>query len=864
MKGTALSYLKSILAIMAVGLGLALGGDESLTVDATTTLTVLPGFKIEHLLQADRAKHGSWIAMTKDSKGRLLLGAENGQPITRVTIQDGKVIAQEDLKVPVSETMGLLCVGDTLYATGMGRDKGGNRVFGFYRCTYSPGSDRYEGVELLREWKGGAGGHGAHGIVLGPDRHLYCVNGNFTAVPADVLASSPHRNYADDLVLKRAEDGNGFGVGVKPPGGYVVRMDLDGKNPELFASGQRNTYSVAFNPDGELFGYDSDMEWEWGTPWYRPTRVFHAVSGADMGFREGTGKWPAYYPDSLPATVNIGLGSPCGVVFGTGTKFPAKYQKALFIEDWTYGRVMAVHLKPDGASYSGTFENFVATKGLLGKGRKMPMPLTGIVAGDDGALYFVVGGWANQSHLFRVSYIGTESTAPLPPAQLHDKEGEDARALRRKIETFHAQENPAAVAEVWPHLNSADRFIRYAARIAIERNPVAQWKAKALEDPQPRAALTALLALARLGAKDDQAALVKSLGRFPMAGLDAAQRLEKVRVLQVSIARQGKPVPEVAKTIIEELSPLFPSKDEFLDRELCQLLLALDAPGTVAKSVALMTTAPTQEEQVGYATYLRTIKNGWTTDLRKQYFGWFNGGRSTAHPPQVLQWFAEAGRPYGDGASFANFIGNFHEEAKFLLSPDDVTALSAVFDAYQPPNVRKAKTYPPRKLVKEWTTADLAGVLDQASHGRDFKRGKNIFEEAQCITCHRFGDQGGSIGPDLTTASSKFRRSELLESIIEPSKVVAEVYMDTQIKTQDGRVIVGRLLEDTPEQLVVRVNPLNPEKITIKKADVKLTAPSKLSPMPLGLINNFSKEEILDLLAYLEAQGNKEHPNFAK
>ena len=93
-----------------------------------------------------------------------------------------------------------------------------------------------------------------------------------------------------------------------------------------------------------MFIYDSDMEWDLGMPWYRPTRVNHATSGSEFGWRTGTGKWPAYYADSLPAMVDIGLGSPTGVEFGYGAKFPAKYQKALYICDWTYGTMYAVHL----------------------------------------------------------------------------------------------------------------------------------------------------------------------------------------------------------------------------------------------------------------------------------------------------------------------------------------------------------------------------------------------------------------------------------------------------------------------------------------------------------------------------------------
>jgi hypothetical protein len=76
--------------------------------------------------------------------------------------------------------------------------------------------------------------------------------------------------------------------------------------------------------DGEMFTFDSDMEWDWGAPWYRATRVVHCVVGGEYGWRSGTGVWPAYYPDSLPPTLDVGLGSPTGVRFGAGAAFPAR------------------------------------------------------------------------------------------------------------------------------------------------------------------------------------------------------------------------------------------------------------------------------------------------------------------------------------------------------------------------------------------------------------------------------------------------------------------------------------------------------------------------------------------------------------
>ena len=230
-----------------------------------------------------------------------------------------------------------------------------------YRVTDTDNDDKLDKVEHIIELPG-AGEHGPHATRLGPDGKIYLVAGNFTALPTDILPTSPHRNWAEDQLLPRNPDGGGHDPHIMAPGGWIVRFDKDGKNRELMLAGLRNTYDIDFNADGELFTYDSDMEWDMGTPWYRPTRVNLAVSGGEYGWRNGTGKWPEYYPDSLGAVVNTGMGSPTGVTFGTGAKFPAKYQHAFFVADWSYGKIYAVHMTPDGAGYRGTFEKFVDGK----------------------------------------------------------------------------------------------------------------------------------------------------------------------------------------------------------------------------------------------------------------------------------------------------------------------------------------------------------------------------------------------------------------------------------------------------------------------------------------------------------------------
>ena len=822
-------------------------------------LETLPGFKIEHVLKAN-GKTASWICLTKDPKGRLLLGGQRGQAIVRVTLDGGKVVKEETLQIPVTETMGMLFVENVLYLNGAGKDG----KYCLFRCKDTKGDDSYDDVESLREWRGGAGEHGAHGIVLGPDKKLYIVCGNFVDVPNDLAPTSPHRIYGDDLALKRAEDGNGFGAGRQPPGGFVARVDLDGKNAELFSAGQRNAYDIDFNADGELFGFDSDMEWDWGAPWYRPVHVFHSVRGGDNGFREGSAKWPEYYADGLPQTTTIGIGCPTGVVFGTGSKFPAKYQKALYICDWTYGRLIAVHLTPGGASYTGTFENFVAPKSLKGTGGKTPLNLTDVVIGDDGSMYFTIGGRGTQASLFRVSYTATDPATPLAASDLQEKGGRELRDLRRKLESLNLHADPAAVEFAWPHLNHPDRFIRYAARLAIERNPVTEWQAKALAEKQPIAAFTALLALARLGAAETQPAILKSLAAIPFANLTEEQTLAKLRVMEVSIARQGVPTGDLAKQVIADLDQQYPAKSEIVNRELSQILLALNAPNAVAKTIALLKAAPTQEEQVTYAMHLRNIKLGWNVELRKTYLSWWNAGRSTEHPAHVVKWFEDAGIRFNNGASFANFMSQAHEAAKFTMSPEEIVALNDILSTYTATHSNKPllPKGPPRKLVQEWKTADLQPLLDQVSKGRSFSRGREIYIEAQCAACHRYGDQGGMIGPDLTAVATRFKRQDILESSTEPSKVLSEQYMNTAIETVAGQVHIGRIVEETPEKVVLRKNPLVPETVTIKKSEIESRSLSKVSPMPVGLLNTLTKEEILDLLAYLESLGDSTHPNF--
>jgi hypothetical protein len=187
------------------------------------------------------------------------------------------------------------------------------------------------------------------------------------------------------------------------------------------------------------------------------------ASGGDLGWRTCSKKWPVRWEDSLAPVVDIGPGSPTGVVFGYGAKFPAKYQEALYVADWSYGKLYAVHLKPEGAGYSATFEDFMSAA---------PLPLTDMeVSRKDGAMYVTVGGRKVQSGLYRVTYAGAEATVAAASAEVTAEQ-----KLRYELEALHGAVDGAVLDKAWPHLGHEDRLIRAAARVAVEHQPVGLWQ----------------------------------------------------------------------------------------------------------------------------------------------------------------------------------------------------------------------------------------------------------------------------------------------------------------------------------------------------------------------------------------------------
>jgi hypothetical protein len=270
-------------------------------------------------------------------------------------------------------------------------------------------------------------------------------------------------------------------------------------------------------------------------------------------------------------------------------------------------------------------------------------------------MYFAIGGRKTKSAVYRVTYVGKESTAP---SKGNAGAGAEARALRKKLESYYGKQDPKAIEVAWLYLGHQDRFIRWAARTVLEHQDPKLWHEKALAEKDTQASLTALLGVIRTGTKNEQAKVLAALERLDWKQLSYAQQMELLRLYGLTFIILGEPDAKTAAHLIEKFDPLYPGMDRDMNAELCKVLVYLQAPNAAAKTMGLLAKALTQEEQIEYALSLRNLKKGWTMKQREDYFKWFLKGAG-----------------YKGGHSFAGFVRNIKTEAVKNLTADEVATL---------------------------------------------------------------------------------------------------------------------------------------------------------------------------------------------
>jgi putative heme-binding domain-containing protein len=271
-----------------------------------------------------------------------------------------------------------------------------------------------------------------------------------------------------------------------------------------------------------------------------------------------------------------------------------------------------------------------------------------------------------------------------------------------------------------------------------------------------------------------------------------------------------------------------------LARQVVTALGEWQETASIPDSLAMLQSVDQRDQLAGLVALLRQL-NRLNDEQRRLYFTGLNRG---------------TGFTGGDGMPV--FLKRLREDALAGLSATEQEGLGALLQE-QP---AEEEAVPARTRVREWVLADLEPLFAVDAVRGNAERGAVVFREALCVRCHRVGASGPAVGPDLSFVARRFSRRDICESVLNPSAVVAEPYRLTQITTTSGTVVTGRILTggDFRSELIrVNTDPLRLSMVQdVDRKEIEDVRTLEQSPMPAGLFDVLTLEEIRDLLAWLE------------
>jgi putative heme-binding domain-containing protein len=943
---------------------------------AGVKFSTLPNFSIERVNPAD--KSDSYVALTFDSQGRLVVSKELDHPrLLLDNDKDGIYESEKVLSDKVRNCQGLWFDGRAMYGSCVDVQKaqeaakaapaqpaaggrGGpnpNRPAGIFRMEDTNGDDVADTFETLG-MAGGIQEHGPHAIRRRPDGGMAVIVGNNETIADEALdLHSPVLKDKDAQFLPYFPN---FGTSARE-GAHSAIYDWvpEMKKFRVFSGGNRNAYDFAYNLAGEAFLFDSDMEWDIGLPWYREVRTVHEILNGNYGYRNGSGKYPPYYIDSLPPVRDVNRGSPVGVEFYTSYTYPREFFDNLFEADWSRGRLLYTALTPNGATYTARADRAEFVHGE-------PFNVTDVEVGPDGMLYFTTGGRNTTGGVWRLRYKGPATAAPemtgilavvrqpqpssswgwaaiervkasmgagfgaelekiarstsgavtdrmraiyemqrhgAPPSTtlltslISDRAPEvraaavyvagvqganasrvaamglkdrDPVVRRRSAEALMRmgqspdKPSPAPVADIYALLNDGDRFVRWAGRIAIEHTPRADWKDRVLKETNPLGALEGSLAWVRTANGESLQPIVDKLfAMMKQASLSTENKLRLCRTLMYTTTEINGGLSAAQREQLYGLvATQFPATDERLNRELALMIgYSGQAPGIAELLSAIPSGNDNQQLQLQYLYALRMIKQGWTT-------------------PQKAQLAEILGRAatWRGGAQFINFVGQFYDAvADLYASDEEKQILFEKAPEFSPLTAQELEAIQARQAAlgrggarggRGGPTTPLAArtqgrvvsrqemmeeAIYQPQQNLSADEGRKVFE-ANCASCHRFGNLGNDHGmASLNLSSSPLRSAKysLLEAVMFPNRKLAAEHETTVVTTTDGKTIPGLVLRETAQSVSLLTR--EGTETDIAKTQIKSRQEEKTSLMTEAMADAMNQTQWRNLLAFLTA-----------
>ena len=460
--------------------------------------------------------------------------------------------------------------------------------------------------------------------------------------------------------------------------------------------------------------------------------------------------------------------------------------------------------------------------------------------------------------------------------------------------------------------------------LGSDRSPA--WKLDRIPAPQPRAqfalegggpeslvrraAMNALVSvrgqeaktfksLAKFVTEDiDRLAAIRAIQRIPQSAWDKEQAPALLAVVvgyvkKIPVADRTSPAALDALEFADALTNLLPADAAKQSRgELAELGVRVVRIGTLPEKMAydkeliavragkaveivfenidlmphnLVITQPGAMEEIGLAAEAFATQPGAAAQQYVPQSGKILLASRLLQPRETQKLSFVAPTEPGVYPYVCTYPGHWRRMYGALYVVEDLDAYLAAPEAY----LRTHQLTIKDALLKdnrprtEWKLADLAPAVESLKNGRSYAGGKQMFTVGTCIACHKLDGVGNEFGPDLAKLDPKFKPADILKELLEPSAKINEKFQTTVILTDGGQTITGIVLSETGSEVKLIENPLvKAEPIVIKKDEIESRKLSPVSVMPKGLLDKLSKEEILDLIAYLSARGNKKDPLF--
>lgn len=729
------------------------------------------------------------------------------------------------------------------YGMGIGFGKDGDLFFAtrweVYRWHGQPELQQRRDTIVKLDTKGNYPHNGLSGFAFDAQGNVYFGMGENLGAPYQLVGS-------DGTTIKETE------------GGKIFRCKPDGTGLVQIATGFWNPFHLCFDVYGRLFAVDNDPD---SRP---PCRLLHVVEGGDYGYKFRNGRkglhpftaWNGELPGTLPMVCGTGE-APSGVLAYEHDALGADYRGTLIATSWGDHILQRYRLEPKGASFTSKPETIV-------KGGENFRPV-GIGLAPDGSIF--ITDWVDRSYELHGKGRVWRIRAKTPSAgPVESRAPKDTPELQAMNAVLRRKDGPEALL---PLLESADPFMVSAAIDGLSRIGGPTFLLPHVGHPSAKIRLGVLLALRRTSDKtaagkflDDTDTAIRRAA-IQWVGEDRLGNLAEALEKSASRLPVTKEIFEAYLASSDLLAGRLPTQVDQLGSEILIARVFDDAnEPAVLRTLALRMLR--RDHPSVAVPRLEKLLDG-DPALRLEAL------RSLASRPEeaaqvILRRVANDPALRFDAVSgLAHSAPTSEETRKILIAqldgPASLEAVRSLSGAIDRPEVKDALEKKGGELVAlllgrpAGQPPSMDGWKKVAAEKGDAAAGERLFFHAkgpQCFVCHRVNGRGGFVGPDLSTIGNVLNRDRLVESILDPSREIAPMFVHWKLRTKSGDVVDGRILDEDPSPTGVLVLiDAQGKQTKVKNVDIEEKQASKISIMPEKLAEKLTRQDFRDLIEFL-------------